>query len=276
MPHSLPTAAIDLDTLAQQYRAEGFVIARGLFTTAEVDEIKGRFMQFHREGIPGVYEPGKPGEGGSDPNDPLNQYPRFIHPHLHDEMSFRYLIDPRVGSILEALLEGPPLAVQTMFYYKPPGARGQALHQDQIYLLVEPGTCMAAWTAVDDCDAENGAMVVVPNTNHEPCVCPEDTGDINLSFTRHYVPVPAGKKAVLQEMKAGDTLFFNGSVIHGSGPNRSKTRFRRSFIAHYATSNAQKISAIYQPAFHMDGRKANLGLNAGGGPCGAAWVGARH
>jgi hypothetical protein len=32
-----------------------------------------------------------------------------------------------------------------MIYFKAAGARGQALHQDQYYLRVNPGTCCAAW-----------------------------------------------------------------------------------------------------------------------------------
>ena len=40
------------------------------------------------------------------------------------------------------LLGREPYAAQTMFYFKPPGARGQALHQDQTPLRVQPGTCL--------------------------------------------------------------------------------------------------------------------------------------
>ncbi len=275
--NSIMTPSVEeLTALSDQYESQGYALARGLFDPHEVEEIKSRFMEIQRDGIPGIYEPGKPGEAGSDPNDPLNQFPRFIHPHLHDPMAFRYLLDPRVGAILETLLGEPALAVQTMFYYKPPGARGQALHQDQFYLLVEPGTCMAAWTAIDDCDAENGAMMVVPNTDGDEVVCPEDSANTAASFTKHYVPVPKGRKPVLVPMKAGDTLFFNGSLIHGSGPNRSKDRFRRSFIAHYATGDAEKIGAYYQPAYHMDGTEAGLATNGTGGPCGTAWNGGVH
>lgn len=274
--HAIAPTSAKLASLARHYNSEGYALARGLFNADEVEEIKNRFMEIQRDGIPGVYEPGKPGEAGTDPKDPLNQFPRFIHPHLHDPMSFRYLLDPRVGAVLETLLGEPALAVQSMFYYKPPGARGQAMHQDQFYLLVEPGTCMAAWTAIDDCDEENGGMMVVPNTDKDEVVCPTDNADIAASFTKHYVAVPKGKKPLHVRMKAGDTLFFNGSLIHGSGPNRSKTRFRRSFIAHYATGDARKIAAYYQPAYRMDGSVVGLEANTTGGPCGAAWAGGAH
>jgi len=37
-------------------------------------------------------------------------------------------------------------------------SRGQAFHQDNFYLRVKPGTCVAAWVAVDDADEENGSI----------------------------------------------------------------------------------------------------------------------
>ena len=46
---------------------------------------------------------------------------------------------------LTGLLGNEPYAAQTMVYFKPAGSRGQALHQDNYYLRVHPGTCMAAW-----------------------------------------------------------------------------------------------------------------------------------
>src|SRR3712207_7227872 len=50
-------------------------------------------------------------------------------------------------------------------------SRGQALHQDQSYLRVQPGTCMAAWLALDRCDEENGCMQVIPGSHTWPLLC---------------------------------------------------------------------------------------------------------
>ena len=54
----------------------------------------------------------------------------------------RYMLDSRIEGILTELMGDSPLAVQSMFYFKPPGARGQDFHQDNFYLKVKPGTCM--------------------------------------------------------------------------------------------------------------------------------------
>ncbi len=258
-----------------QFAREGFVHARGLLTPAEVEEVREVFARMHAEGVPGHYDPRQARDGVEDPNDPLFQYPRVMMPHRFSARARHYMLHPKVAGRLRAFFGADPVATQSMFYFKPPGARGQALHQDQFYLLVEPGTCIAAWTAIDDTDAENGAMLVVPKTNNADIVCPS-TADARVSYTSHFVPVPEGLKAQLVPMKAGDTLFFNGSVIHGSGPNRSKTRFRRSFICHYASGNVRKISRFYHPLTRMDGTEYEVEPQTSGGPCGEGWKGSLH
>jgi ectoine hydroxylase-related dioxygenase (phytanoyl-CoA dioxygenase family) len=154
-----------------------------------------------------------------------------------------------------------------MVYFKPAGARGQALHQDQRYLRVENGTCIAAWLALDDCDPENGCMSVVPGTQNLPMICPVKS-DTSVSFTTETVELPESYVPTPVLMKAGDVLFFNGSLVHGSGPNVSEGRFRRSLIAHYAVAEATAIASFYHPVLRMDGTVVELEVNPYGGPCG--------
>jgi phytanoyl-CoA hydroxylase len=270
-----PIADAKISALAEQFAREGYALARGLFSPAEVEEVRALFAKMHAEGVPGFYERTKPHDGVENPNDPLYQYPRVMMPHRFNARAKDYMLHPRVTEHLRAFFGIDPVATQSMFYFKPPGARGQALHQDQFYLLVEPGTCIAAWTAIDDCDIENGAMYIVPKTNDAPIVCPESANK-SESYTSHFVPVPKGLKPQLVEMKAGDTLFFNGSLIHGSGPNRSKTRFRRSFISHYAAGDVRKISGSYRPLIRMDGTEYEVEPQTAGGPCGEGWKGSLH
>lgn len=270
-----PVPAIDLAALKAHFTGLGFCVARALLSAAEVEEIRTLFSRMHADGVPGHYEPGTVRDGVVDPGDPLYRFPRVMHPHRFDARARHYLLHPRVRAVLGALFGEEPLAAQSMFYFKPPGSRGQALHQDQFYLLVEPGTCCAAWIAIDDCDAENGAMRVVPQLGADEVVCPQ-ASDQRTSFSAHYVSPPPGRKAVLQEMKAGDALFFNGSLIHGSGPNRSQTRFRRAFIGHYAAGSVRRISRFYLPLVRMDGTDHDVEANMSGGPCGPGWAGAAH
>ena len=260
--------SVDLDEMKASFQQHGYAIARGLFSAAEVEEIKANFSRIAENGpIPGYFEPVSKEDSAGDP---LKEFPRVMHPHRYDAVSRRYLVHPGVLTCLRELMQDDVLAAQSMFYYKPPGSRGQAMHQDNFYLLVDPQTCVAAWTAIDDADTENGGMYLVPDTAEEEIACPE-TANAAESFTTHFVPTPKGKKAVPCVLKAGDTLFFNGSSIHGSGPNRSKDRFRRSFICHYVPKSTQRISKHYLPLLTPEGEDVMIETNHAGGPCGSTW-----
>jgi phytanoyl-CoA hydroxylase len=256
-----------------QYARDGYVVARGLFAADEIAFLKEHYMRLRAQGsYPGDFA-GVPREGAPQPEekpDPLKKYPRMIHMHRWDEVSLRWLLDPRLCVALRQLLGEEPYAVQTMLYFKPAGSRGQALHQDQFYLRVQPGTCMAAWMALDPSDEENGCMKVVPGTQHLPILCTERANMVE-SFTDTTVPIPPGKKIVPVVMAPGDVLFFNGSLIHGSGPNFSTNRFRRSLIGHYIAAEAAKVAKFYHPVLRMDGSVVDLGVSERGGPCGR-WV----
>jgi phytanoyl-CoA hydroxylase len=247
------------------FRKEGFLIKRGLLQPKEIEELKITFMEIHQDGgVPGYYQPATEEEAGGDI---LKMYPRVMHPHRFNETAMRYMLHPAVMSVLRVLYGEEALAAQSMFYFKPPGARGQALHQDNFYLKVEPGTCIAAWAAVDAADEENGGLYVVPKTQLEAIQCPKEA-DAAVSFTRDEVDVPEGLAPVPVPMESGDVLFFNGSMIHGSYPNRSADRFRRAFICHYAGESVTRIGEFYQPMYRGNGEQVQVEISTDAGPCG--------
>lgn len=251
--------------LAEEFEEHGYIVLRGLFDRTETDALCAEFSAVHAGGrVPGHFEP-KPQLPG-EPFDPLRAYPRVMHPHRFNAPARDVLLDERLRTVLEALLGEEVLAAQSMFYFKPPGARGQALHQDNFYLRVEPGTCVAAWIACEEIDRENGGLEVVPGTHRMDVFCPEEA-DPGVSFAREYVPPPPGLAAVPVDMAPGDVLFFNGSLVHGSGPNGSDGRFRRSFICHYTGVSADRIGNYYR-TLSMSGARVELEESVGAGPCG--------
>ena len=249
--------------LLDQFLVEGYTVVPRLFSPDEVDQIKSHFMDLNMAGH------GYDGDRGTllGDHDPLKAYPRLVHPHRFDHFSRDWLLDNRLRHWTTALLGREPFAAQTMFYFKPPGARGQALHQDQKSLQVRPGTCLAAWMAVDDCDQENGCMQIVPRTQDLPQLCMTEA-DLSISFSSKTVPIPPGSAPVPVIMQAGDVLFFNGQVIHGSYPNASETRFRRALIAHYVVGDAEKVAEFYHPLLDFSGNEIEMLTSKAGGPCG--------
>lgn len=260
----------------KHFKMNGYLIVRGLLKKQEVGLLSELFMEMlvHKPVLDCFETP--PLSSNEAGGEPLKMYPRMLYPHRVNETVREHMLDPRLMSILTDLLEEEPLAAQSMIYFKPPGARGQALHQDNYYLRVEPGTCIAAWIAIDPADQENGGLVVVPETQQLDIECPHEA-DSSQSFFRDEVHVPEGKSIVPANLDAGDVLFFNGSVIHGSYPNRSADRFRRSLICHYVGASTARIGHhISDDLYNSRGEVVNRSKNEDAGPCGTAFEGQPH
>lgn len=253
--------------LKNAYDEQGYVVARQLFSPEEVTVLREHYMRLRAQGP----HPGDLVGVDSTSDDPLKRYPRMIHMHRWDESSLRWLLDERFNRLLTLLAGQEVYAVQTMLYFKPPQARGQALHQDQFFLKVQPGTCMAAWLALDRCDEANGCMQVVPGSHQWPVLCTTQA-DTSLSFTDVTVPLPPQQKIHPVLMEAGDVLFFHGRLVHGSLPNTTSDRFRRALIGHYIYGEAEQVTAFMKPVLRMDGTEVGtLTVTEMGGPCGV-WV----
>lgn len=263
-----------LDLLKSRFEHDGYCVADGLFAECELQEIEAFFEDYKTCG-------GKVFDGGSgyEEIDPRHRQVRAMHPHRYSRRAMDWFTNPKVAVVLEHLLGRPALGAQTMYYYKPPGAKGQGMHQDNFYLVASPATCIAAWTAIDDATLDNGCLYVVPGSHRHAISCPEgenaerwfNYGDSHISkFPRDTKPVPV-------PVKRGQTMFFGGNLIHGSGPNRTADRCRRTFIGHYVDEATEQLGRFYHPVVNMRGEVVpHVAEYAGGGPCGDGWQGAVH
>ncbi len=255
-------------TAKQRYDADGVVQVKGLLSPDEVAHIRDVFTAKVESDVAFGWDDNLPED------DILARYPRFVHPHRHPDveagrLAQQYMFDPRIFTVVEDLI-GPAWGAQSMFYFKPPTARGQALHQDNAFLRADPETCLAAWIAIDDCDGENGGLMVVPGSHRVQILCLEPA-DQDESFSTAQVPVPEGVEIHQTEMKAGDVLFFHGSMVHGSKANTSTDRFRRSLIFHYVPQASEEIALFYDPLIAPNGDEVHIKDSGDGGPCGEGW-----
>ena len=124
--------------------------------------------------------------------------------------------------------------------------------------------------ALDACEIDNGCLQVVPGSHTWPTLCTTQA-DTTQSFTDVTVPIPDGYTPVPVLMQPGDVLFFNGSLVHGSFPNQTDDRFRRSLIGHYIEGDSQKVAQWYFPVLRMDGTPVEIDKSEQGSECGV-WV----
>lgn len=245
----------------QAFEHDGFVVRRKVFGDAELDALVDHFAS--------LSEALRASEAdGGEARSPEEQWPRLLQTHEHDPDTRRLLADGRLMGFIGGVLGVAIGGFQTMWYWKPPGARGQALHQDEYYVRSVGGTCAAAWLAVDATDDANGCLWVVPGSHGTDVQCPH-TADPAVSTSRHEVDVPEGMHAAPVEMDRGDVLFFDGRLIHGSKPNRTADRWRRTFVAHYLPLTTSACADGYNRLIEASG--VTIDIDASGpdsDPCG--------
>ncbi len=257
----------------RQFQEQGFCLAENLYSKEEIEAIEAFFEEYKHNGQR-VYDR----EMTFEEIDPKERQLRAMHPHRYNQQALGWALQAKVVAALSDLLGSPPLLAQTMYYFKPPGARGQGMHQDNFYLLAAPHTCIAAWTAIDDAVVDNGCLYVVPGSHRKDIFCPNSDQEAWKEYgDSHIRPFPRDMKPVSVEVPRGATLFFGGNLIHGSGPNRTKATSRRTFIGHYIDEASDKIARFYQPIIDAKGNAVpRVESVTGGGPCGDGWLGTPH
>jgi ectoine hydroxylase-related dioxygenase (phytanoyl-CoA dioxygenase family) len=184
------------------------------------------------------------------------RYLRIHMLHRQLEIHERFLLQPRILDVLEALIGPDVMAMQTMLFIKPPGGAGQGYHQDSYYIPTYPDTLCGAWLAIDRADEENGCVWFTTGTQHEPIYPTEDritqnhsnlsdltvvqnvsNMDVELNtLSRIAAKYPGREVPAIAD--PGDVVFFAGHILHRSHPNRSANRFRRAFVGHYANARS--------------------------------------
>jgi phytanoyl-CoA hydroxylase len=168
---------------------------------------------------------------------------RLFNPHQHDSFSRQVMKLPVVRGALAQLMGDEAVCVQSMFFYKEPGSPGQAAHQDFYYIKDDPMTMIAAWIAMEErVDEENGCLWVIPGT-HKLGLLPH--GKVtNLEEHEAWTDQTEGvdlTKEIPVVMEKGDILLFHELLIHSSNRNRSKDRWRRSYVCHYIRQDSQVL-----------------------------------
>ncbi len=128
-----------------------------------------------------------------------------------DPVFARVPVHPNLLPIVEGVLDGGCLVSSLSSISIDPGETAQPLHADDtLFNLPRPHqalVCNSMW-ALTDFTEENGATRIVPGS-HKADDKPEYGAVVDS--------IPA-------EMPRGSLLIWNGSLWHGGGANRSKTR----------------------------------------------------
>lgn len=130
-------------------------------------------------------------------------------------------------------------------------ASEQRTHSDSIHMSTFPlGNLTAAWIALEDVSAENGALHYYPGSHKLPYVMNKDFDNAGSRFRlgkktyRDYenkieeiVTQYKLKKEIFNANK-GDVLIWHANLLHGGEPLLDKKRTRKSMVFHYYTNDA--------------------------------------
>ncbi|XP_013191901.2 phytanoyl-CoA dioxygenase, peroxisomal-like [Amyelois transitella] len=226
------------------YDENGFLVIKELIDFESLYSYKKRFVQVcnglvDKGSMTIVKEPSLV-DKQRKPEDYVNK----LNDVLYDDVFATYVEHPRLLHVLSQFIGDEITAVNSMMINKPPGTDRHPPHQDLFYFPFRPADkIIAAWTAIDHVDFQNGCLYVIPGSHKEKKIY--EHGNVGISKKLYHgiikedAVAPAAKRVQL-EMSPGDTVFFHPLLVHGSGANVSKN-YRKSMTCHFASGDCYYI-----------------------------------
>lgn len=152
--------------------------------------------------------------------------------HLVDDTFAALTHGPAIGGVLASLVQEAVLLQSAVVYKQPHSASVQfGLHQDAAYLTSDPESLVLAFLALDDMDADNGALQLVPGSHRDPLHVSLAMGPTGFTPIAGQAPQERSYRPQLLPMRRGTVAFLHGRTLHASGPNQSPYP-RRALIVH--------------------------------------------
>lgn len=199
------------------YREDGYFIEDGVLSAAECEKLIAAGMQ-----LPGV----KAGD-----------FRPAMQPHRHNAIFLEALRDPRIAGVIEGLVGGKPVGLQTEFFYGKPGVKGFANHQDNFFVEADPECFASAWIALTDVGPENGGLIAYPGSHREGRlpVRQLQTGVVagqDPNANNEETVLPPGYAPTDIRVTRGSVVFLHSHFVHGSRMNQTD-RYRYVLLCTY-------------------------------------------
>ncbi len=168
-------------------------------------------------------------------------------PHLLFRWAAELAQAPKLLDLIEGLL-GPDILVwdAVLFTKEPRGPEHLTWHQDLAYWgLAHEDAVFTAWIALSPSTRLSGCMRVIPGT-HRRAIQPHRD-----SYAAHNL-LSRGQSVVMDfdegsavdiELAPGEVSLHDGTIVHGSEPNRSDDR-RLGFGIRYIPTATRQLSAL--------------------------------
>lgn len=155
---------------------------------------------------------------------------------------------------LVAQVIGPDVVLWGSQLFCKPAGTGLAVpwHQDGHFWPIRPLATCTVWVAIDDVDAENGAMLFVPGSHRTRELFPHaadhsEESALNARLAPEHLDLA---RAEVDELKSGELSLHDVYLVHGSEPNRSARR-RAGFVVRYMPASSHYDRGQARPGSNL-------------------------
>ena len=205
--------------IAQFFAENGYYVARGLFSPAEVRELDEDFDRIVDQ-IQGGSENVNARWSGEEMKRLDGGDSVIVHTHNVQCYSARWLAALRHPGFLDVAtaILGPDVILHHTKLFQKPAEKGSPfpMHQDWTYFPSVKDTMIAGIVHVTEATDEMGCLRVYPGSHRLGRV--EGTAGYAASDLLEKYPIEG---ATIVEAEPGDVMFFHYFTLHGSMPNRS-------------------------------------------------------
>lgn len=214
----------------QRFVEDGYMVLKNFFTEAEVNQHNEEIERLLAEKKVDFNYTGRKIMEAYKSSDLINQ---------------RFFRHPELIRLLNFVMGKSVIPFHTINFLQ---GSEQRAHSDFIHMSTYPqGHLIAAWTALEDVNPDNGTLFFYPKSHRLPYLT---TRDYDSGNTRWAIGKESNKRyedkieEVLQESglekktfqgNKGDVFIWHANLIHGGSPIGKPGSSRKSMVAHYFT-----------------------------------------
>ncbi|MDH3689529.1 MAG: phytanoyl-CoA dioxygenase family protein [Gammaproteobacteria bacterium] len=225
------------------YRDNGYLVVENAIEPTLLERLRkatAEFIERSREVSvsDSIYDIGL----GHSPDRPVVR--RLKNPHQQHCVYDQAMRSPRLVSIVKALLGTDVRFDHSKLNFKPLGGDAAVeWHQDWAFYPHTNDDILAVGVMLQDCDLENGPLMVIPGSHKGPIYDHHHNGYFVGALDPNDADAVIGN-AVALTGKAGSASFHHVRTIHGSAENRS-CGDRPILLFSYAAVDAWPLVDVY-------------------------------
>ena len=229
---------VQSDSAATEFQRDGVTLLRGLFSPAQVDEMREAIEEVIASPGPYFANFDRSGKGQF-----LGEHFVWLHNQRFKDLCLNSVLPDYAAALMDA--KEVRLAWDQMFI-KEPGTQAESFwHQDQPYAWIDGERNCSFWISLDSVNRESGAVEFVKGSHRGGQWYAPQSFDPNRDYDGgDYPPMPdieegRGKEfdIVHYDTEPGDVIAFHLSIIHYA-PGNSSTRRRRAISVRYTGEGA--------------------------------------